>query len=638
MGIFINKLIFNLQFDNTEKIVENTKNMLLLTFDNTIKSYLRGIAEKNLEIVEKYYEKYQKGELKENDAKKIVTDIILSQKIGKTGYVAGVNSKGILVIHPKAPGTDASGYDFMKKAISMKNGYLEYNWKNPGEPKERAKAGYMRYFQPWDIIIWVSSYKEEFSHLINPEDFEKSLLDVKIGKTGYIFIMDSKGNIIIHPFLKGKNILESGEGNDNSFAKEIVEKKNGVVRYFWKQQNESKKREKVLYYRYIESLDWIICAGTYLDELSSNVKKIITFMLLFLIIGVAVFTSMSFIIAGTVTRPIRDAINMVKYIISENDLTKKIPVTSKDEMGNLAENLNMFFDEISYILNNIKNSANKISDLIQTLSSSTQESSSTANQQAAAVKEIVSTMEDADTLAKSIDKKIMEVTVTTENAQKTVKSGFEIVKKSILKMEEIRESNTSTIEGIKYLNEKINNIWDIVNIINGIADQTKIIAFNAELEASAAGEAGKNFQIVATEIRRLADSTVNSTKEIKEKINEIQKSSDRLLLTSENGTEKIKEGNEISAKINEMFSDILNSSEASNEATQKISLSIKQQVASFEQILIALKQISEGVDNAAQATKETSGVADNLEELAILLNKLMEKYKINTDKLEVANE
>ncbi|HOJ63255.1 MAG TPA: methyl-accepting chemotaxis protein [Spirochaetota bacterium] len=612
--------------------------MLLLTFDNTIKSYLRGIAEKNLEIVEKYYEKYQKGELKENDAKKIVTDIILSQKIGKTGYVAGVNSKGILVIHPKAPGTDASGYDFMKKAISMKNGYLEYNWKNPGEPKERAKAGYMRYFQPWDIIIWVSSYKEEFSHLINPEDFEKSLLDVKIGKTGYIFIMDSKGNIIIHPFLKGKNILESGEGNDNSFAKEIVEKKNGVVRYFWKQQNESKKREKVLYYRYIESLDWIICAGTYLDELSSNVKKIITFMLLFLIIGVAVFTSMSFIIAGTVTRPIRDAINMVKYIISENDLTKKIPVTSKDEMGNLAENLNMFFDEISYILNNIKNSANKISDLIQTLSSSTQESSSTANQQAAAVKEIVSTMEDADTLAKSIDKKIMEVTVTTENAQKTVKSGFEIVKKSILKMEEIRESNTSTIEGIKYLNEKINNIWDIVNIINGIADQTKIIAFNAELEASAAGEAGKNFQIVATEIRRLADSTVNSTKEIKEKINEIQKSSDRLLLTSENGTEKIKEGNEISAKINEMFSDILNSSEASNEATQKISLSIKQQVASFEQILIALKQISEGVDNAAQATKETSGVADNLEELAILLNKLMEKYKINTDKLEVANE
>ena len=71
-----------------------------------------------------------------------------------------------------------------------------------------------------------------------------------------------------------------------------------------------------------------------------------------------------------------------------------------------------------------------------------------------------------------------------------------------------------TISGIKMLGEKIESIWDIVNIINGIADQTKIIAFNAELEASAAGEAGKNFQIVATEIRRLADSTVSSTNEI----------------------------------------------------------------------------------------------------------------------------
>ena len=94
-----------------------------------------------------------------------------------------------------------------------------------------------------------------------------------------------------------------------------------------------------------------------------------------------------------------------------------------------------------------------------------------------------------------------------------------------------------TTERIKELNTKMNGIWDIVGIINNVADQTKIIAFNAELEASSSGEAGKNFHIVATEIRRLSDTILDSIKEIKIVIDEIQKASDRLILDS-NGNER----------------------------------------------------------------------------------------------------
>ncbi len=627
-GIFISKGFNKIQINNTETLITNTRDMLSLTIDSTIKNYLRGIAEKNLDIVEEYYDKYLKGELKEKEAYSIVRQIILSQKIGKTGYVAGVNSRGILEIHPVSQGVDASKFDFMKKATAMKEGFLEYNWKNAGETEERSKVGYMTYFKPWDLILWVSSYKDEFVNLVNPDDFQNQLLQIKVGDTGYIFIIDSKGNTIIHPELKNVNILESSGENSVDFLKEIIQNKNGKIKYSWKGVNDKRKREKIIYYKYIFDTDWIVCGGTYVDELNDKVKQVVLLMMIFLFVGIIIFISLSYLIAGFVTKPVNKAVEKIKYIINNNDLSQQLTVYSDDEIGVLTKSFNKFIIGIADILIKVKLGSQKINDLVQSLFSSVQETYSTTNQQAAAVKEIVSTMEDADTLAKTIGNRIVEVTNTTENSRNIVNTGFDKVKESIQKMEEINQSNKSTIEGIQYLNEKINSIWDIVNMINGIADQTKIIAFNAELEASAAGEAGKNFRIVATEIRRLADNTVTSTSEIKEKITDIQKSSDRLLLTSENGTEKIKEGNQLSSRINEMFKDILISAEASSDSTKQISISIKQQISSFEQILVALKQISEGVDNAAAATRETNKVADNLQELVEVLNGILTIYKI----------
>ncbi|HPA72045.1 MAG TPA: methyl-accepting chemotaxis protein, partial [Spirochaetota bacterium] len=166
---------------------------------------------------------------------------------------------------------------------------------------------------------------------------------------------------------------------------------------------------------------------------------------------------------------------------------------------------------------------------------------------------------------------------------------------------------------------------------NGIADQTKIIAFNAELEASAAGDAGKNFRIVAGEVRRLADSTVSSTAQIKGKINEIQKSSDSLILASEKGTERIREGVDLSSRLREVFGDILNSAEISASSSEQIVSSVNQQVSAFEQILITLKQISAGIDDFASSTKATSGAAESLKETGDSLKESLAKYRVSQE-------
>ena len=189
-------------------------------------------------------------------------------------------------------------------------------------------------------------------------------------------------------------------------------------------------------------------------------------------------------------------------------------------------------------------------------------------------------------------------------------------------MSEITEANVATISGIRELGEKIGGIWEIVIIINDIADQTRMIAFNAELEASSAGGSGKNFHIVANEVRRLAAGITTSVDQIKKQIAEIQHSSDNLIITSESGTEKIREGLELSERLKEKFNDIQSSSEITVESASQIEEIINQQSTSFDQIVATVRQLSSGIGNLSVSTGTVNNTAQKLKEAANLLENL----------------
>ena len=112
-----------------------------------------------------------------------------------------IDSHGVLQVHPKAElrGVNISEFDFAKEQKARKQGYIEYEWKNPGEQLARNKALHMTYFKPWDWIISASSYREEFSELVNVNDFRDSILSLRFGKTGYSYVINPKGDLIIHP-------------------------------------------------------------------------------------------------------------------------------------------------------------------------------------------------------------------------------------------------------------------------------------------------------------------------------------------------------------------------------------------------------------------------------------------------------
>ena len=183
-------------------------------------------------------------------------------------------------------------------------------------------------------------------------------------------------------------------------------------------------------------------------------------------------------------------------------------------------------------------------------------------------------------------------------------------------MQDIRNDNQASLQEIIELGNKSKQISKIMVLINSVADQTKLSAFNAALEASSAGEAGKRFSVVASEIRRLADSVTNSTNEIETKISEIQDAINRLVITSEKGANGILAGTVASNTTAERFNDIVTAVNQTSTAAQQISLSTQQQKTASSQVVIALREIVSASNHTATSINRIAQISHDMVELS----------------------
>ncbi len=331
-------------------------NMVRTSASVSIKNYLRGVADKNKDLAEHFYQMYRQGNISEKQAKNRVKNIFLTQSIGKTGYLYCINSQGIIKVHPKEKllGNDLSSYSFIQKQKKRKKGYLEYEWRNPGEDKTRPKALYMTYFAPWDWIISASTYRNEFSQLINIQDFRESVLSVKFGETGYSFIIDSQGKFIVHPALQGQTIEDIENRQAKEKIRQICREKNGKIVYPWKNPGEEESRKKLVIFNYIPELDWIVASSSYLEEFYAPLTAIKRIFVATIGIFFFLLLIISLKISSSITEPLRELMHQFSRSTEEGDSVAKIEPKSKDEIGQLAYYFNTFIDRLEQYSQNLK--------------------------------------------------------------------------------------------------------------------------------------------------------------------------------------------------------------------------------------------------------------------------------------------
>jgi methyl-accepting chemotaxis protein len=313
--------------------------------------------------------------------------------------------------------------------------------------------------------------------------------------------------------------------------------------------------------------------------------------------------------------------------LEANDLSVRVESASRDELGELLSALGDFIEQFKAALVSVNQNAALVSTAVYDLSASAKEITTTANEQSASVAEIVSTMESSKNLSEQVAQKTVEVAGLADRTRELSRRGAELRSANQDMMQDIRDQNGKIIDEIRNLADMLSRIDESVQLIDTIADQTKLIAFNAALEASSSGEAGARFAVVAGEIRRFADNVVESVVEIKEKIAELQDASQVLIAEANNGSQAIDEGYERMVEQKEVFENIVDISQNVATRSQQISNLSKQQELASAQIFTALKEISAGVKQFVTATASTSATADTLNSMSIGLKETLARYK-----------
>jgi len=575
--------------ENIEKELTNStdliKSIVMSNANNIIRNYLRAVALKNTEIVHSIAEQYNNLNKSQVEAQKMAESIILSQTIGKTGYIYCINSQGTLVVHPKEAlrNKNISEFDFVQKQITNKKGYIEYQWKNPDDDIEKPKALYMTYYEPWDWIISVSSYRKEFIDLLNIDEFEKDILNIRFAQTGYPYIINSKGLMIIHPKLKNKNVYNVKDQNGYYFVKEMCKNKKGTILYTWKNPGEKDYRNKMVVYDYIPEFDWIVASSGYCEEIYAPLTKIKRTIIFIIGMILIFFTPLSYLISRRLVRSLTKVTETAQKLASY-DLTVDIQSQRNDELGDLLRAIHIMVEQFNHIIHEVNSNgenlliaSSNMEKHMNSIASSAMQMNSNANNVSSTTQQMALHI---DMIAGAIESMSLSINELGEKAH----HGSSIAEQAVN-----RASNAISI--MKTLGESANVIGGVTDVIKRIADTTSLLALNADIEAASAGSVGKGFAVVANEIKEFARQSSNAAENIADQIASIQ----------ENSKNAIHAIYEIADTINLFYS-------SSEHTTRELG----------EQINIA----NEIVSNVTSANNKISDIAAAMTQLSLVTNEI----------------
>jgi methyl-accepting chemotaxis protein len=385
---------------------------------------------------------------------------------------------------------------------------------------------------------------------------------------------------------------------------------------------------------YVDDIDTAVAKerATIRHEISVSITQYVAITLAFLtILLIAAF----FMVNKYIAVPIETITRAMKNF--NNDLTVTVPVYSDDEVGELARWLNEHIVGLRHLIGMVSEVTEKVYTQAGVIATSVDKQTEFATELSSSVAEISSTMEELSSTASQIALHSKEVVERADKTLVDTKHGAEEVENLTFKMNDISQDIQANLAEIVELGQKSKEINKVMEIINNIASQTKLIAFNAALEAASAGEAGKRFGVVAVEIRRLADNVVESTAEIEGKITEILDAVNRLVMSSEKSSQMTMDGQEYASHTVAVLIDIVDGVEETTAAARQISLSTQQQQIASSQVVLSLKDIEKGLRYSTDSIRDSNAVTDELAGLSEKLRSLVMSFNLGTLNAENKN-
>ena len=322
--------------------------------------------------------------------------------------------------------------------------------------------------------------------------------------------------------------------------------------------------------------------------------------------------------------------------LADGDLTTTATVT-EDFTGAIADSINFTIDQLRILVSQINGTSVRVSAAAQETQSTALHLAEASDHQA---QEIAGASAAVNEMAVTIDQVSSNAAESAGVAERSVaiaNTGAEVVQNTINGMDNIREQIQETSKRIKRLGESSQEIGDIVSLINDIADQTNILALNAAIQASMAGDAGRGFAVVADEVQRLAERSSAATKQIEALVKTIQSDTNEAVISMEQTTAEVVRGARLAQDAGAALEEIEKVSQELAELIQNISNAARQQASSAGHISNTMNVIQEITSQTSSGTTATAESIGNLADMANELRESVAGFKLPEEKRIIAN-
>ncbi len=317
---------------------------------------------------------------------------------------------------------------------------------------------------------------------------------------------------------------------------------------------------------------------------------------------------------------------------SQGDLT--VAVQSERDNGEIYE----LFTGFNRTVNNIRLLINQLLDAISATASASMQISSSVEELAIGSQEQSSQTNDVtravEEMAETVIETTKNVTVAADSAREagiTAEEGGRVIQNTIDGIENISSVVSDAAEAVEVLGANSERIGEIVSVIDEIAGQTNLLALNASIEAARAGEHGRGFAVVADEVGKLAERTINATKEISDTINEIQQETQRAVESIRKGREEASKGKEFASTANNSLLDIIAKTDLVVEQINQIATTSEEQSTTAEQISRNIEVINSVAQESTNGVQQIAGAAADLNRLTNNLQEIATQFKINQE-------
>jgi methyl-accepting chemotaxis protein len=363
-----------------------------------------------------------------------------------------------------------------------------------------------------------------------------------------------------------------------------------------------------------------LMVGIDTSEVNTMKKNTLLVMLFISLIVLGAAFIFSLVLSPSISKPISQMGSLLEMLAERGgDLTKRLDIATKDEIGGLAQWFNKFISALHNMVSQVRSTAEKVSSFSQELSSSAQQMNATTTQISATIQQVSKgvtgqaskietthrVMEEMADSVKRVSSNVQVAATASEKATNTARKGGDLARQAVEKMIRINEVIGSLAKGVNRLTGRSQQISEIVNILTSITDQTNLLALNAAIEAARAGEAGRGFAVVAEEVRKLAEDSARSAKDIGKLVSEIQNETVEAANSMVAGTKEISEGTKIVNEVGKALEEIV-------QEAQKVSQVVSQVASSSIQQLEGTKNVVTSIDEVASIAKESSSAAQQV--------------------------